>query len=240
MTSGVYKLLFDDKAYIGRSQNIEQRFTGHISDIKLGKSSKKLISAYETYGGPSLTILVVEPNLSLQKVLEVEYIKALDTVNNGLNTTYGGEDILFGELNANSKYSNAQIHKVLTLLAQNKDLTIKEISLVTGVSVAVIKDISAQKRHILLSIEYPEEYAMMVANKEHRLKRSISNLTDTHQFKSTLNKFPTLLSPNGSIVDIEGSLSSFALKNNLQVGNLSSLIHGRRKSHKGWRIAPER
>jgi hypothetical protein len=237
MTSGVYKLTFgQDSIYIGRSQNIESRFKSHISDIKLGKSSKKLIHAYEKFGVPKLTILIEEPNLSLQKDLEVQYISKLDTINNGLNTTSGGEDILYGELNANSKYTNAQIYSVLKLLAYSKDMTLLSISESTDVSLPVVKDISAGTKHLWLSVEYPLEYSTMLDNKKYRHDRSLANLTDKHRFQSTFDKYPKLVSPTGEVIDISESLSRFAQSNGLQIGNLSSVLHGKRKSHKGWKL----
>lgn len=237
MTSGVYKLTFgQDNIYIGRSLNIENRFKSHISDINLGKSSKKLIEAYQKFGIPKLTIIIEEPNLTLQKSLEMEYISKLDTINNGLNTTNGGEDILYGELNTNSKYCNAQIYSVLKLLAYSKDVTLFTISEETKVSLSVVKDISASTKHLWLSLEYPLEYTMMLDNKKHRRGRSLANLTDKHRFQSTLDKYPKLVSPIGDIVEISDSLSKFAEINKLQIGNLSSVIHGRRKSHKGWKL----
>lgn len=239
MTSGIYKLTFGDKIYIGRSSNIEHRLTAHISEIKLEKSSKKLIAAYKEHGLPSIEILVNESNLAKQKELEIEFINKFNSVIDGLNTTYGGEDILYGELNPSSKHTNIQIYEVLKYLSYSKDMTLLQISEITGVSLSVVRGISAGNRHLWLSVEYPIEYATMVENKEYRAKRSLSNLTDKHRFKSNLDKYPKLISPIGEIIEIEGSLSNFATSNNLQIGNLSSVLHGRRKSHKGWKLATE-
>lgn len=237
MTSGVYKLTFGNKTYIGRSQNIEQRFRSHISDMKNGKSSKKLLKAYLEYGEPELVIIEEETDLKKQKALEISYIKECDTLTNGLNTTEGGEDITYGELNSASKYSNKQIYEVLKLLAYSKEMTLLEISEKCDVSINVVKDISAGTKHLWLSTEYALEYALMLENKVYRQNRSLSNLTDKHQFKSNLAEYPKLLSPTGEIVIITTTLSKFASDNQLQVGNLSSLLHGRRKSHKGWALA---
>jgi hypothetical protein len=239
MTSGVYKLTFGDKVYIGRSSNIEHRFTAHISDIKLEKSSKKLINAYKEHGLPFLEIIINEPDLAKQKELEIEFINKFNSVTEGLNTTYGGEDILYGELNVNSKHTNLQIYEVLKHLAYSKDMTLLQISENTKVTLPVVRDISAGKSHIWLSIEYPLEYSIMVENKEYRIKRKLLNLTDKHRFKSNLDNYPKLISPTGQIVEIQGSLSSFANLNNLQIANLSSVLHGKRKSHKGWKLATE-
>lgn len=238
MTSGVYKLTFgNDEIYIGRSTNIEQRYKAHLSDMRLGKSSKKILAAYRKHGAPLLYILCIESDLDKQKQLEIDFIKENNSINCGLNTTLGGEDVMYGELNTGSKYSNIQIYQVLQLLANNIDLTLQEISDKTEISISVVKDISAGTRHTWLASEYPEEYSKMISNKEYRHTRSLANLTDKHRFKSTFEVYPKLISPNGLLVEISGSLSKFAKEHGLQLGNLSSLLHNKRKSHKGWKLA---
>lgn len=238
MTAGIYKLIFsNNKIYVGRSSNIELRFKAHLSDMKLGKASKKLLDAFNNFGEPRLEILQEENNLETQKKLEIEYIFKLKSLTNGLNSTFGGEDILYGELNARAKHTNEQIYFVLKLLAYSKESTLLDISKNTGVSLSVVRDISAGNRHLWLSVEYPLEYSIMIENKDNRLARSLANLTDIHRFKSKFEIYPKLISPNGEIIEITGSLSKFAKDNGLQIGNLSSVIHGRRKSHKGWTLA---
>jgi hypothetical protein len=236
VTAGIYKLTFGDKVYIGRSLDIEHRFNGHISDIKLGKSSRKLISAYAKYGVPTLSILEECTSLEMQKSLEKEYILKLDTLTNGLNTTPGGEDICYGELNANCKYTNEQLYEVLKMLAYSKEMTLSSISEATAVGINTIRDISAGTKHIWLSCEYPIEYQLFLDNKPFRHSRSLSNLTDKFRFKSKLETYPDLVSPTGEVISINGSLSAFAKEHSLQLGNLSRVINGIRNSHKGWKL----
>jgi hypothetical protein len=236
MTAGVYKLIFGTEVYIGRSSNIEQRYKGHISDISLKKSSKKLINAYQKYGRPKLEILEEEVSLDRQKVLEVEYIENLDTFNNGLNSTLGGEDILYGELNAACKYTNSQIYSVLHELAYSLNKPLEDISIETGVGINTVKEISAGTKHLWLASEYPEEYTLLLSNKPYRKERSLANLTDKFRFKPKLAEYPKVLSPSKEVFSIDGSLSAFAKEHGLQIGNLSSVINGRRKSHKGWEL----
>lgn len=236
MTSGVYKLSFGTLVYIGRSSNIEQRYRAHVSDIQLGKSSSKLCSAYVQYGLPKLEILHVEEDFAKQKELEVYYIRHFNSYVNGLNSTEGGEDILYGELNHACKYTNNQLMEVLRLLANNPEMLLKDISSISGVHMNTVREVSAGTKHLWLSLEYPDLYAKHIANKPNRKSRSLANLTDKFRFKSKLEVLPTLISPSGEEVNIDTSISEFARKHGLQVGNLSSVLNGSRKTHKGWKL----
>lgn len=240
MTSGIYKLSFGPKVYIGRSLNIEQRYRGHLSDIKAGKSSKKLINALAEYGEPKLEILCEEPDLTKQKTLEIEYIRNYNSYMDGLNSTIGGEDVMYGELNNACKYTNEQLKEVLTYLANKPHLLIEEISEITGVSRKTVAEVSAGAKHLWLKQDYPELHEKMLGNKHIRKEHSLSNLTDKFRFKPLLETLPVLISPEGLEYSISGSISEFARTHGLQLGNLSSVINGRRKSHKGWKLKESR
>ena len=222
--------------YIGRSLNIEQRYRGHLSDLRSGKSSKKLIEAYNKYGPPKLDIICEETDLEKQKLLEVEYIRDYNSYIEGLNSTLGGEDILCGELNNACKYTNAQLGTVLQYLANNPSMTLEEVSSITGVNKNTIAGVSAGTMHLWLKQEYSDLHSKMLGNKHIRREHSLANLTDEFRFKPLLNVLPTLVSPDGIEYNIVGSISEFARNNNLHLGNLSSVINGRRKSHKGWKL----
>ena len=63
MSSGVYRIqnIIEDKNYIGKSWNIEQRWKQHITDLKSNKHiNSKLQSAFNKYGLDSFefTILI--------------------------------------------------------------------------------------------------------------------------------------------------------------------------------------
>lgn len=58
MTSGIYKMTFDDgSVYIGQSVDIDARWSQHIKDMKAGKHTKKVQAAYDSYGLPDFTII---------------------------------------------------------------------------------------------------------------------------------------------------------------------------------------
>lgn len=56
---GIYKLEFVGtlKVYVGKSLNIKKRYISHLSDMRCGSSSKKLLEAFRTYGEPTLSVL---------------------------------------------------------------------------------------------------------------------------------------------------------------------------------------
>jgi predicted GIY-YIG superfamily endonuclease len=240
MTIGVYKLILSDGSfYIGRSCNIEKRFSTHLYDIKHGKSNKKLL-AKANEGVLPIAYEVLEKCNTIEdsKLREVHWINELRAIQEGLNVSLGGEDILYGESNASSKYSNAQILEVLMLLAEGS-YTLKEIEEETGVAKGTLTDITTGSKHLWLQSESPELYQKMQDNASIRKANSLANLEKAVRFKPLQETYPALKNPSGEKIEIEGTLTSFAQKYNLQIGNLSSVINGRRKSHKGWTLYRE-
>ena len=53
--------------------------------------------------------------------------------------------------------------------------------------------------------------------------------------KKPMNGFPDMVSPSGERVSIN-ILTDFCKTHGLRVSNMSDLLHGRAKSHKGWKI----
>lgn len=49
--------------------------------------------------------------------------------------------------------------------------------------------------------------------------------------------FPNVINPNGQILIIDGTLTEFCKKHNLNIGNVSCLINGKKKSYKGWTLS---
>ena len=237
MISGIYQLNFlEDNFYIGRSSNIEARFISHKYNLKIGKHNYKMLAAYKKYGMPLSYNILELCSISAQLQREIYWINKTEAIDFGLNVSKGGEDVLVGEDNSQSKYTNNQIVEVLKYLANYPDIPIKDIPHHTGVSISVIKDISCGNRHLWLKEEYPSEYQKLVDNKKIRELHSLTNLTTKFQFKRKLETYPKLVSPEGLEYQVD-NLTEFAKLYNLQVGNLSSVLNGRRKTHKGWRLA---
>ncbi len=83
------------KAYVGLTRrNLSVRFSGHVTDARLGKGSdKSLRAAIRQFGGEnfSITLLDTANDLKSLAVLEILYIEKYDTVfPNGYNLNRGG------------------------------------------------------------------------------------------------------------------------------------------------------
>lgn len=87
MTSGIYQLNFNDKAYyVGQSQDLESRWKQHADKFLKGKSAKKMQDAYDAHGMPTATILL-ECHKDYLDIMENYYIAQQKTYPNCLNTT---------------------------------------------------------------------------------------------------------------------------------------------------------
>lgn len=87
MTSGIYKLNFNDQAYyIGQSQDMESRWKQHADKFLKGKSAKKMQDAYDEYGMPEATILL-ECHKDYLDIMENYYIAQQKTRPNCLNSS---------------------------------------------------------------------------------------------------------------------------------------------------------
>ena len=59
MSSGIYLLTFKDGSfYIGKSTNIEKRFSQHNKSMDDGSHTKKVQEAYDRYGSPEQSVLM--------------------------------------------------------------------------------------------------------------------------------------------------------------------------------------
>lgn len=89
MTSGIYviKCAGSDKAYVGSSKNVYQRWEQHKRDLKAGRHhSVKLQNAWNKYGENSFEFLLVEEVLDgFLTVYEQLYINKFNSCENGYN-----------------------------------------------------------------------------------------------------------------------------------------------------------
>ncbi len=184
MTCGIYILKFKgtDKVYIGMSDNIERRWSGHKYSLTKGKCSEKLLQAFTTYGEPTLEILC-ECSKSELDSLEKEAIQIYDSITNGFNSRDGGAVgagiSISGEGNGRSKYTNEQIEECFKLLCTT-DMTHKEISEQTKVSAQAISHISCGSGHKWLATKYPVEHHNLInRNRPAHKQFNITSILDT-------------------------------------------------------------
>ena len=232
MTIGIYKLNFagTDKCYIGQSESsIERRFTNHKRAMQKRSTSKKLQEAYDTYGVPTLEILIESLPEDLD-VLEIEAIQVYDSVNNGFNTTTGGSagSGLYGEVTSNAMYDNDTYGSILKLLAIGVD--VKDISSELGVTDSVVKSIKKCENHKWLKDTLPEEYAVVEA------KHKAYSPKNNHAEARGIQYLPIVEISTGKIYEIT-SLRETARLLSMDSGNLSRLLHGQVDSYKGFMLS---
>ena len=228
MTVGIYKLHFNgtSKVYIGQSVNIERRYARHINAMSKGMASPKVQIAYNTFGKPQYEILCICSVEELDKN-EIQYVSLYDSYEDGLNGTIGGDTNprFIGTDNPNSLYKEEDYFNVLYFLGI-PGYSWKEIAEITGVSKYVISHISALESHSWLKDKFPEEYAKVEAinKKGGRNYASMQGIV-----------YPLIKSPSGEIYQVSHQ-TNFAKEHGLSQPKLCEVLHGNRKSHKGWTL----
>lgn len=224
MTCGIYKLKFNgtDKVYIGQSQNIEYRYSQHLSYLYRNANSKKLQQAYNEFGIPVLEI-VLECNIEELDCAENEAIEIYNSYNNGFNTLEAAGDIprLVGEAHPGSKYTNQAIEASFILLCDSQ-LTHKQIGEMTGVSKNMVNHIAAGTCHAWLQELHPKKYAKLIKNKP------IAG-TSAERGKT----YPLIQDTQGNQYNIV-NLREFSRQHNLPYSSLNYLVNSKTKHVKGW------
>ena len=245
MTCGIYILKFNgtDKVYVGQSLNIESRYLGHLSDLRRGKSSNKMLDACATYGEPYLEVLVECQEHELN-INENEAIEVFNSVNNGFNTLEHAEDMpswksqLKGENGGTAIYSNQQILEAAKLMC-DYTLNLVKVSELTGISYATIRKIAQGAQHRWLSNDYPEIWDTLQSVKEKRNQYTHLKHGDTvrHLFTAKAQgiTYPEVVSPTGEVFNIE-NLAEFCRTHDLQSANIRKMFKGERHTHKGWKL----
>lgn len=229
MTIGIYKLEFKgiSKVYIGQSSNIERRFIGHKQNMQNGTANKKVQAAYDIAGIPELYILE-ECSLEELDLKEGRYINLYDSIDNGLNVAEVGNRGLapmHGTTNPSAKYAVEDYYNVLYFLSE-PGYSWKEISSLTGVSEYVISHISSLESHGWLEELFPEEYAKV---------RHIKNSGGRNYAYMQGIFYPKIRGPDGEVFEVKHQ-TNFAKEHGLSQSKLCEVLHGNRKSHKGWRL----
>ena len=231
----IYKLSFcgTNQVYIGQTINPHIRFTKHLNLLKKNRGSKKLQEAYEKYGIPTYEIIL--DGLTSQKELDAaedEAIELYNSCHNGFNThekSRAGFAACYGELNGNSKFTNAEIVEFMRFMLDNRDIRLREAADLFSMSYVTADEICRGIKHKWLSEAYPEEHKDLLAIVGTRSKgRSAEELGI---------KYPTIYSPEGVSYQVT-ALREFARTHNLNNTCLCSVLHGKQKSHKGWSLIP--
>lgn len=234
---GIYKLNFEgtDKVYIGQSVNIKQRFSQHKQTLRAGTASPKLQEAFNKYGLPQLTTILIctSTNLDMYEESIINYYKSNI---NGFNTYSrpGEAPVLKGVEHGNAKYTVEQLETVFNILYNCPDISYIEIEQFTKVASSTIGNIAIGKSHIWLSEKYPIKYKEVVSNTGKR-SRAMSHISNKLSAKTSGKIYPLVMSPEGGIYTIDNAYS-FAREHYLAGNHFQEVLNGRRKSHKGWKL----
>lgn len=226
MSIGIYSLYYLDEGliYVGQSINIEKRFKEHIKSLtNKTHSNYKLQEAFNQFGEPTHLILELCNSSELNNK-EIYWQKELQSLNS-MDIIPAGS---IGHLN--SKYSKAQILKAFRYLylSRYKFLSYKEIGQLSGTSESCVISIKNSLTHSYLQEIYPKKYKIMQNTKNGRGlgKPFKGKFSDTGK---------TVISPTGQEFIVTNT-SKFAREHNLIQQSLSSLLHGKQLSHKGWSL----
>ncbi len=225
MNSGIYALYWweQDLVYVGLSQDLSARKYEHFKLLNKNKHTNyKVQKAYNLYSTPEFIVLEYcpIPCLAEKEKYWCQEFNALG--NNGLCLVEPGI-VGFGVHSNASKYSKFQILKVFSLLYKTS-YTHRDISEKTAVSISTVSDIKNAVSHLWLQDAYPEKYFLM--------RNRIVPISQ----KSLRKTSTTLISPAGELVEVF-NIREFAKINNLHNTCLGEVIRGKRKSHKGYKLA---
>lgn len=221
---GIYKLVFmgTSKVYIGQSTRIEIRFMEHLNKMRSGTHFPKLQYAYNTYGTPSLEI-IIECEEDKLNLLEKEYIDKYNSFAEGFNgTNEPGSPNLSG---INSPHCKCDRDTYISIFKDlvNTRLYIKDIANKYNTTEDIVKSISLGKTHSWLAKEYPEEYKTLLSIRGNRQKK----------YKGTA----ILKSPEGELFEVDCSIREFARIHDLRTpSQISNLINGKRKTYLKWTL----
>lgn len=238
MTVGIYSLYWEeqDLVYIGQSVEIETRFNTHLWYLRTGShSNKRVQSAYNKYGKPTLSIIEQCSSEELNR-LEILWTEEFDSIKTGLNIV-GAGDSASGTTAKNSKYSKANILKIFSLLYKT---TKKHSEIVDRLHLPLylVSDIAAGRTHYWLQEEYPEKFAKLVHNRDAR----VHCRKPQQQVLGRIHR--PLVSPTGikyiNIDNIMGFCKDNKFPNIISAtSKISAVLKEQRKSYLGWQLEKE-
>lgn len=230
----IYKISFanTDKVYIGQTVDFNRRKRAHLNVLKSGTGAKKLQDAFDTYGNPQFEILL--EGLSSQKELddcENEAISIYDSCNNGFNThntSRAGFTACYGELNGNSKFSNAEIIEFMNYVIANPTIRLKTVAEIFGMAYVTADEICRGVKHKWLSLAYPIEHAKLLS--------LVGTRSKAFTAKEMGITYPPIKAPDGTVYEVT-ALRQFAREHGLNNSSLCAVLNGKQLQHKGWTLA---
>lgn len=232
MITGIYALYWEeqDLIYIGQSQDIHSRFKEHKRKLKnTSHTNYKVQETYNLYGFPELIILE-KCAIEYSNSLEVYWTKEFNSLHgaNGLNIIEAG-DVGYGTNSNNSKYTKLQVLLTFRYLYHTKYIPRSNIVDILSIDRSLINDIAKGASHLWLHNKYPNSYNKMIGLREY--KESQSYL----KFYPSVSDIPVVLSPDGIIHQVLNQ-HEFCITHKLSQPHLCTVLSGKRKTHKGWKL----
>ena len=240
--SGIYALFWEDlgSVYIGRSCNIYNRFTQHISKLRYNKHSNyKVQEVYNRTKVPPILVIIERCSEGLHATRETAWTSEFDSINTGLNIVAAGSSGGSGVHGSTSKYSRIEILQVTRMLSSASIHTYISISIATGVSEASINKLASGCTHSWIQKEYPWHYKNIIANRPLRQKNIA--LTNTKR-RSTIF---IVKSPRGTLHNLSDAtkfcrgmaeFNTSEEKVHTAANGFARLTSGTRKSYLGWTV----
>ena len=131
MSCGIYKITnqINNKCYIGKSVNIEQRWISHKSEAYLSHNKQynyTIHRAFRKYGLENFSFEIIELVEKEQlNEREIYWIQFYDSFNTGYNETLGGDGgpSLPGGKNPNAKLTAQDVYNIRTMLLNGSMLS---------------------------------------------------------------------------------------------------------------------
>jgi group I intron endonuclease len=229
MTCGIYKISFgsDHRVYIGQSVNIEHRLKDHERYLnQKSHSNYKLQEVFNSANSIQFEIIEEVRDIKDLNSKEIYWISRYDSFNNGLNLTVGGESFGRGEDHPCAKFSNSQILEAVEYLVSKENFSLAYIAEATSIPVSTLQNISRLHTHAWIAETRPDLWAQLVEINKHG--------RDSAWFKQG-RSLASLVSPEGTLYEFADQVA-FAREHGLTSDNVSKILRGAVKLHKGWRL----
>lgn len=236
LKSGIYKIvnLVNNKIYIGKSKNLQNRRKEHFGDLKKGEHNNcHLQSSWNKYGPDVFAFEIIEfTDISLLFAREHYWIHFYNTLNR--NFGYNIEDV---DPEQESKIVSEETREKIRLSKIGKKLPSRSQEYKNAVSLRMKGKAKTEEHCRKIS----EAKTGSTYDEDFKQKRK-DYMTGKTGINSTAGKEYSLISPNGELVTFK-SMANFCKENDLDKRSVFALLKGGRtikgrfkktKQVKGW------
>lgn len=214
---GIYQIrnIINNDIYIGSSSKINRRFNTHKCRLRKGKQENPYLqSAWNKYGEENFVfeiILICHPDMLIW--YEQQF---LDQWNPKYNINKLADSPGSHPVSEEQKIKVSEFHK-----GRKRTEKTRERMSLARIGIKITDGARENMRKSRLG-----------KTTSNRQKQIVSQLSKGNEWNAKL--FSGIKSPDGIVYDSIFNLSKFCREHNLEARNLSAVIHGKVKSHKGW------